>query len=515
MKKNKKQYPKNTLRSFFTDLLLISLLAAAQIVLICFSVWNLYVSVFYIQIACRVISFFVVLHIVNKRESASYKLAWSVPILLFPAFGGILYIFCQGRLSIFRFKRRIESVDNEIKTAACLEPDASEQMRINHPERASLTRYLKEAGFPLYHNTDARYFSSGEEMHASLLDALRKAKEYIFIEFFIVGEGQMLDSVLEILKQKAAEGVDVRFLYDGMGTITTLPRKYNQTLAEYGINCKVFNRFVPVISTMQNNRDHRKIVVIDGKIAFTGGVNLSDEYINLVERFGHWKDAGIMVEGDAALGYIMMFLRNWNIFEKQPECTDKYLYPMHTEDGEGYFQPYCDSPFDSERTARNVYLNLINRANRYIYIMTPYLILDEELDTAIKLAAKSGIDVRIITPHHADKKYVHLLTRSSYTELIQSGVKIYEYEPGFLHSKNILTDDTCGIVGSVNFDYRSLYLHFECAQLFYDHSALQSLKEDFERTFRISLPITEKDCKKDKGLPRFFTQLLKLFAPLF
>lgn len=352
-------------------------------------------------------------------------------------------------------------------------------------------------------------------MYASLLEQLAKAEEYIFIEFFIVHEGVMWNSILDLLAEKAAAGVDVRMLYDGMGSITTLPRKYNKYLESRGIKCKIFNKFVPVVSTMQNNRDHRKIVAIDGKVAYTGGVNLSDEYINEVERFGHWKDAAIMVKGHAAVEYTLMFLRNWNIFEKKPVSPEYFVRDFDAPACEGYFQPYCDSPFDDKQIARNVYLSMISRANRYIYIMTPYLILDEELEAAIKLAAESGVDVRIITPHHADKIYVHLLTRNSYAGLIRSGVKIYEYEPGFLHSKNILTDDNCAVVGSVNFDYRSLYLHFECAQLFYDHPAIQELKKDFEQTFDISIEITENDCRKDKGLPRLFTQLLKLFAPLF
>lgn len=509
-------YSKKPLRSFFTDLFIVSLLALAQILLVCVSAWNLYSSVKYIERALWFISLAVVVYIINRRENASFKLAWAVPILLFPAFGGIMYIFMQGRGSIFRFKKRIETVEDEIISCYKDEKDASDTFIASHPDRRSLTEYLKSSGFPMYAGTEAVYFPSGEDMYKELLPRLREAKEYIFMEFFIVHEGQMWDSILEILKEKAAQGVDVRLIYDGMGSITTLPRKYDRTLRSYGIKCRVFNPFVPVISTMQNNRDHRKIVAIDGKVGFTGGVNLADEYINAVTKYGKWKDAAIMVTGDAAVGYTMMFLRNWNIFHKETEPSGKYLLPQNRERTYGgFFQPYCDSPFDNEPISRNVYLNLINRANRYVYIMTPYLILDEELESALKLAAKSGIDVRIITPHHADKKYVHLMTRSSYPELIKSGVRIYEFEPGFLHSKNMLVDDSAAVVGSVNFDYRSLYLHFECAQLLYDSEALCALKDDFDKTFDISLPITEKDCKKDKGLPRLFTQLLKLFSPLF
>ncbi len=512
---NKKVYSKKAVRSFFTDLFVISLLAALQIAIVIISIWNLYKNVIYLEIFFTFISVCVVVYIINKGDSASYKLAWAVPILLFPAFGGIMYLYCRGRVGIFRFKKRIEKIDSEIRALTERFDNANGAFCENHPSGTPLAVYLKQNGFPVYSNTESTYFPSGESMHKELLKQLRTAKEYIFMEFFIVHEGQMWNSVLEILKEKAAEGVDVRIMYDGMGSITTLPRKYHNTLKEFGIKCVVFNPFVPVISTLQNNRDHRKIVVIDGKVAFTGGVNIADEYINAVTRFGKWKDSAIMVKGDSAVAFSLMFLRNWNIFQKEPDLCEKYITPKSDISDGGYYLPYCDSPFDDDLVARNVYLNLINRANKYIYIMTPYLIIDEELESALKLAAESGIDVRIITPHHADKKYIHLMTRYSYPSLIKSGVKIYEYEPGFLHSKNILVDDSCAVVGSVNFDYRSLYLHFECAELFYDSPSLSTLKDDFEKTFNVSLEITSHDCKKDKGISGLIAQLLKVFSPLF
>ncbi|MBQ8696934.1 MAG: cardiolipin synthase [Clostridia bacterium] len=512
---DKKIYSKNPMRSFFTDMFVISVLAALQIALMIVSIWNLYKTTVYVQLALSFISLLVVVYIINKHDSTSFKLAWAVPILLFPAFGGIMYLYCQVRVSTFRFKKRIEKINQQIVSMTERQRVSTEQFRLAHPSGAPLSGYLEKSGFPFYANTRSVYFPSGEAMYEELLKQLRLAEEYIFLEFFIVHEGQMWDGILEILKEKAANGVDVRLMYDGMGSITTLPRKYHKTLQKLGINTVVFNPFVPVISTMQNNRDHRKIVAIDGRVAFTGGVNLSDEYINAVTRFGKWKDSAIMVTGDAAAAYSLMFLRSWNIFRREPDTDERYIRPSTAVEGDGYYAPYCDSPFDEELIARNVYLNLINRANKYIYIMTPYLILDEELESALMLAADSGIDVRIITPHHADKKYVHMMTRYSYPALIKRGIKIYEYEPGFLHSKNILVDDKCAVVGSVNFDYRSLYLHFECAQLLYDSPSITQIKEDFTSTFDISIPITQENCKKDKGLSRLITQLLKVFSPLF
>lgn len=512
---NKKVYSKKPMRSFFTDLFVISILAALQIALVIVSIWNLYKTTVYVQLVLSFISLLVVVYIINRHDSTSYKLAWAVPILLFPAFGGIMYLYCRVRLGTFRFKRRIENIDERILSLTAKQNNATEDFRESHPSGAPLSQYLENSGFPFYANSVSTYFSSGEEMYDELIKQLSEAKDYIFMEFFIVHEGVMWNGILDILTKKAAEGVDVRVMYDGMGSLTTLPRRYHKTLASYGIKTVVFNPFLPVISTMQNNRDHRKIVAIDGKVAFTGGVNLSDEYINAVTRFGKWKDSAIMVRGDAAAAYSLMFLRSWNIFQKEPDFSDKYTVTYPEKASDGYYAPYCDSPFDEELVARNVYLNLINRASKYIYIMTPYLILDDELESALSLAADSGIDVRIITPHHADKKYVHMMTRNSYPALIKRGIKIYEYEPGFLHSKNILVDDSCAVVGSVNFDYRSLYLHFECAQLLYDSPSLMQIKEDFQKTFDISLPITKDNCKKDSGLSRLMTQLLKVFSPLF
>ncbi len=502
-------------RTFFTDLLIVGILAMAQIILLILYAWHLFRAVAIIEIASRFLSIFVVIYVINKRESNSYKLAWIVPILLFPAFGGILYVFCQGRIGIFAFKKKILDTEKLIYHAVCDIPDASEEFEKQYPEYKPRTEYLKKSGFPMYSGTDTKYYPSGEDVFDDMISALESAQKYIFLEYFIIHEGFFWDSVLDILIKKAAEGVDVRIIYDGMGSITTLPSKYDRFLNSKGIKCRVFNKFVPAISTMQNNRDHRKILVLDGTCAFTGGINLADEYLNKIERFGYWKDCAIKVTGDAAQGYALMFLRNWNIINKEKDDPEKYITPLSNATGNGYFQPYCDNPFDKEWIGRNVYLDMICRAEKSIYIMTPYLIVDEELDCALKLAARSGIDVRIITPHKADKKFVFMITRSSYAEFMEAGIKIYEYTPGFIHSKNLIVDGKCAVVGSVNFDYRSLYLHFECAQLFYGHKEIEKINEDFEKTFEISQQITFDDCRKNSGLSRVITQIFKIFSPLF
>ena len=303
-------------------------------------------------------------------------------------------------------------------------------------------------------------------MFPVLVKELEQAEHYIYIEYFIINDGVMWRTILDILEQKVAQGVDVRLIYDGFGCLTTLPYKYDKFLREKGIQCKVFNPFRPVLNIIQNNRDHRKICVIDGKTGFTGGINLADEYINQKERFGHWKDTAVMLKGDAVWSMTMMFLHMWNVVNGIQTPIDYAAHSPHAYhpeefEGSGFVQPFTDTPLDGETLGENVYLNIINRAKRYVYICTPYLIIDNEMMTALCLAAKSGVDVRIMTPGVPDKKMVFLLTQSYYAQLIEAGVKIYEYQPGFLHAKSFVCDDEIAVVGTINLDYRSLYLHFE------------------------------------------------------
>ena len=317
--------------------------------------------------------------------------------------------------------------------------------------------------------------------------------------------------------EKVKEGVDVRLLYDDMGCITTLPNKYHEKMEKLGIKCQVFNKFIPILSIIVNNRDHRKITVIDGHTAFTGGINLADEYINEVVRFGHWKDASIMIKGEAVWNLTVMFLQVWNFIGFNKEDYNKYrpkIYHLDEFGSDGYVQPYGDSPYDNELVGENVYLNIINKAKDYIYINTPYLIIDNELVTALTLAAKSGVDVRIVTPFIEDKWYAHIVTRAYYAQLIEAGVKIYEYTPGFIHSKTFVCDDEIGVVGTINMDYRSLYLHFECGVFLYKTKSVMQIKEDFLNILDVSQNITLEDTKKVKWSNRFLRAILRVFAPL-
>lgn len=353
-------------------------------------------------------------------------------------------------------------------------------------------------------------------MFGDLLESLRSAKHYIFMEFFIVSQGYMWETILEILKERVNDGVEVRFMYDDVGCVDLLPYKYYKELEKYGIMTVAFNRIKPLISTAWNNRDHRKVVVVDGHTAYTGGLNLADEYINRIERFGYWKDAGLKVTGDAVWNFTVMFLQVWNAMCKTDEGFGMFLPHKHHQadfKGKGYIQPYADNPLDRETVGENVYLNIINSAVHYVYMYTPYLIIDNEMITALCLAAKRGVDVRIVTPAIPDKKAVFLLTQSYYSQLVDAGIRIYQYTPGFIHAKCFLCDDKIGTVGTINMDFRSLYLHFENGVFMYKSEALPQLKEDMLRTFEESQLITKEMC--EGTLPKRLAQsMLRILAPL-
>ena len=387
---------------------------------------------------------------------------------------------------------------------------------IDDPIIKGQIKYLVNENFPVYNNSEIKYYSLGEEAYLDLLEELAKAKHFIFMEYFIVEEGKMFDAVLNILKQKVKEGVEVRFMYDDVGSLTMLPFKYYQKLESYGIKCISFNHFVPFISAVMNTRDHRKITVIDGNIGFSGGFNLADEYINEKVKYGHWKDTGVMIKGEAVWNLTLMFLVTWNASLNSFEDYDKY-HPRHYSVDkirlDGYILPYGDSPLDNKPVGKNVYLNMINQAQKYIYINTPYLIINDELKNALCLAVQRGVDVRIITPGIPDKKLVYKVTRSYYEILINEGVKIYEYTPGFIHAKNFVCDDKVATVGTINLDYRSLYLHFECGVYIYWTSAIKDIKNDFLKTITLSKEITQDDVMHGKF--RGWTEaILRVFAPL-
>ena len=474
---------------------------------------------YYVPIAfvLRLISLGAVISLILRANNPAVKLAWIVPILMFPLFGGIMYlafghVFLPGKLRV-GCERTAGHIEKNLKQ----EPEILNGLEQENPWIANQSKYLLDyAGTPVWDHTSAVYYSDGLPYWEQMLKDLEQAEHFIFLEFFILGEGKMWNSVLEILERKVEAGVEVRLIYDDVGSVFILPKKYYETIEKKGIKCIAFNRLIPFLALILNNRDHRKIVVIDGKVGYTGGINMADEYINYTHPHGdHWKDAGLRIEGQAVWNFTVMFLQMWNMARYTEEDYSAYYYRFDEKpEVRGYMQPYMDSPLDRELVGENVYLNLIGYARKYIYIFTPYLITDNEMYTALKLAAKRGVDVRIVTPGVPDKKTIYWLTQSNYQNLIEAGVKIYQYTPGFLHSKCVLCDDEVATVGTVNFDYRSFYHHFECGVYLYKVAALESLKRDMEETFNVSESITLEWCRKKFVKSNLIGPILKLFSPL-
>ncbi|MBQ8926915.1 MAG: cardiolipin synthase [Oscillospiraceae bacterium] len=457
-----------------------------------------------------------VVYISNTAENPSYKIPWLIAMLVMPLFAGLAYLLIKTDIGHRVFKRTYAQKVKDTQDFLPQESTTLSRLGEQFPEYAGLSDYLLHyGGYPVYPCREAQYFPDGLEMFEAMKEEIRAAKRYIFLEFFIISKGSMWEELLTLLRERAAAGVDVRILYDGFGTQFMMPGHYFEDLKDYGIECRVFNSFKPFLSSSQNNRDHRKILVIDGACAFTGGVNIADEYINRKMRFGHWKDGGMLCRGEAAWSFTVMFLQLWEMENQdhsqleiyRPQCRFPASY-------EGFLQPYSDSPTDEEYVGRNVYLDIISNARRYVYIMTPYLIPDHELITALGLAARKGVDVRLITPHIPDKWYAYSTAWSYYGELIDAGVRIFEYGPGFIHAKNFVADDRIGVVGTINLDYRSLYLHFECAAVFYGCRTVRDIKKDFDKTLAESIEIRSEDCASRPLYKRMVGWVLRLVAPL-
>lgn len=475
----------------------------------------------YFYVFNMVIGIALAILIVNEDSNPAYKLAWVVPILALPLFGIVMYLFLsRNSFGSIEQRHRVEIKDTERKSIErgieLYSKDTMEYLKNTDPDAALQVQYLKKNAYAIpYRNTDVKYYPVGDDFLPDFLNDLRSAKKFIFLEYFIICEGEMWSSILEILTEKVKEGVDVRIIYDDVGSIMKLPGGYEKELRKLGIKCRVFSPAAPVLSPRLNNRDHRKIAVIDGNIAYTGGINLSDEYANIVTRFGHWKDNAVRLYGNAAFSFTVMFISMWDFWNSEDMKLEKFLPDIKNEpSAEGVVQPYSDSPLDNEPVGENVYMNIINRAKKYVYIMTPYLIIGNEVLSCIKNAAKSGVDVRIMTPAIPDKKFVHATTRSYYETLIESGVRIYEYTPGFLHSKTFVSDDSIATVGSFNLDFRSLYLHFECGALIYRSPAVLDIRKDFDETFKVCHEITLDECKKVKFITKVSRIILRTLAPL-
>ena len=463
-------------------------------------------------------SAFMVVYILNSEMDNSAKITWMVTIAILPVVGVPLFFYVKSNIGHNALKKRVTHLTEEARGLQPQPLAAAQELAEADPGAASLARYLhgKGGGFSVYRNTEVTYFPGGEAKFEELLRQLEKAEKYIFLEYFIIDEGLMWGRILEVLARKAAEGVDVRVMYDGTCEFTTLPRDYPSRLEKLGIQCRVFSPVQPFVSTHYNYRDHRKILVIDGRVGFTGGVNLADEYINHIQKHGRWKDAAVMLEGEAVRSLTAQFLQMWGIL-KEPEYEQFLTRPIPVpENAKGVAAPYGDCPLDGERVGEMVYIDLLNRARDYIHIMTPYLILDGELETALKFAAERGVDVHLILPGKPDKQFPYALAKSHYSALLDSGVKISEWSPGFVHAKVFVVDGREAVVGTINLDYRSLYHHFEDAVWMVDAPCIRDIEQDFQHTLEQCRTVenTSASIWQKHYLLRATGMLLKVIAPL-
>ena len=505
---------KKLIRTLLSRVVLVGAAILAQVLALTIVIWRFSNYFVYFYAICTVLSIFVVLWILNSKSNYAYKLAWIIPIMIFPIFGGLFYLMLGGNKSSKRNKRKMLEIAKKMQSFLCQDLEIMKRLEQENRSAANQAVYINDySNCPVYSNTTSEYLASGEEKFLRLQEELKKAERYIFLEYFIIDEGVMWDTILEILEEKVKQGVDVRVIYDDVGCLFTLPYGYEKKLEGMGIKCCVFNPFIPVLSLRLNNRDHRKIAVIDGHTAFTGGINLADEYINAYEKYGYWKDSAIVIRGDAVWSLTVMFLSMWSFLRRNGEDYETFKPSLNRAKSfmsNGYVQPFADSPLDDEAVGESVYLNLLGNAERYVYINTPYLILDNEMSTALSLAAKRGVDVRITTPYIPDKWYVHAVSRSNYDMLIESGVRIYEYIPGFVHSKTFVVDDMFAVVGTINLDYRSLFLHFECGVWLYDTKSVSEIKKDYLSTLEVCKSITLEDCRNVKWFKRLARTILKI-----
>ncbi len=452
------------------------------------------------------------LYIINRELSPGYKLIWVFVVLSFPVFGCMFYWF-YGK----RGGKGQGLLHKEYTDFMCDDENIADDLLASDESAAKQARYIRRSGMlKIYPSADTSYFSCGEQLFPSLLAELEKAERFIFIEFFIIDNGLVWDSIRSILERKSRQGVDVRIIYDDLGCLMNLPRNYADSMRKRGLKCVVFSRLKPYWSSKLNNRDHRKIIVIDGKTAFTGGINLADEYINAYEKHGYWKDSAVLIKGRAVEAFTAMFLGMWNTINSCfPDEDEMIFFPdIRTQKSDGLVIPYASYPSDDSMLAENIYINILNSASRYVYITTPYLILDSEMQEALTLAAKNGIDVRIITPYIPDKRAVHAVTRSNYRVLLKSGVRIYEFLPGFIHAKNFVSDDKIAVVGTVNLDFRSLYLHYECGVWMYGTTAVNDIRDDFLHTLEHCKEISVDDTYEKNFFKRLLWSIVRIFSPL-
>lgn len=484
-----------------------------QIAVTLLMVFSMFRNVVFFYLLIEFLSIILSITIVNSNINPSYKLSWVTFILLLPFVGVTAYMFWGSGRIFPHLRKRMEK--SEKIYAGLLPDDTAAENRLAYEDlhHFKQARYLSnETDFPIYCNTETEYLSPGEVFLPRLIEELEKARNFIFLEFFILGEGNMWDKIHSVLRRKVAEGVECRVIFDDFGSIKRQEKHFTDVLRKEGIYVSVFNKIRPSVDIFMNNRDHRKIVIIDGKVAFTGGINIGDEYINQVSPHGYWMDSAIMLKGDAVRSFTVMFLNMWMFNTGKRLDSSRYI-KSYTADFDGFVLPYCDGPLNDSNPAEGIYLQMLNTSQRYIYIVSPYLIIGNEMMTALTLAAKSGIDVRIITPKIWDKWYVHPVTQQNYKPLLEAGVKIYEYTPGFIHSKIFISDDAVATVGTVNMDYRSFFFHFECGVWMCRSKSVAQIKKQVLEILPQCEEIKLEKWEKRPLTTKLKQQLLSILAP--
>ena len=510
-----KPVKKGLLRLIFSRFGLIALLLVLQIAILIAAYGYFTKALPILIILMRLFSLVMVIYLFNCSMDSSAKLTWMLIIAILPLAGAVFLLFTQSNVG-HRMERVL--VENQIKESReLLEQPENVLEAVQHDGTGTddLCRYLNRSGcFPLYDHSAVTYFPLGEYKFEAMLEELEKAEKFIFMEYFIIEEGYMWGRILDILTRKAKQGVEIRVMYDGMCEMSTLPVDYWKLLRKEGIQAKPFSPIKPFVSSHYNYRDHRKILVIDGKVAFNGGVNLADEYINRTERFGHWKDTAVMIKGPAVSSFTLMFLQMWYVGDKTPDYASFLGKAEDVPQAKGYVMPYCDNPLDKDKVGESVYIDILYRATDYVHIMSPYLILDDELETALRFAAQRGVDVKLILPGIPDKKVANDLAKTHYKSLTEAGVKIYEYIPGFVHAKVFVSDDIKATVGTINLDYRSLYHHFECGTYLYKADCIPDIEADFGETLTKCREVSAETIRAEKLSTKFIGQIAKFLSPL-
>lgn len=474
-----------------------------------------FLPIYYLMVGLSVI---VCVGVINRDSDTSSKILWVFVIMALPFFGGMMYLLFGGRKIPKALKIQDRQAYADYNLYFNERNRKLQQADFEDPVLEKMTNMAWNNGkFALYKNSATTYYKTGEEQFEAIVQALKEAKHFIFIEMYILDHGYMLKTILDILEEKVAQGLDVKLIYDDFGSLLNIEHDFPEQMRAKGIQCYAFNPIKPQLAIQMNNRDHRKIIVVDGRVAFTGGSNIADEYINKVERFGHWKDMGMRVTGAAVEMFTISFIQLWNFCAPTNTPYEKFVLPPSAFAGdhsEGYVIPFSDSPTDENNTGKNMHLNMLATARKFCWISTPYLILDAEMESALILAVNNGVDVRLVVPGIPDKKTVYQVTKANYDHLLRKGVKIYEYTPGFIHGKVTLADDAQALVGTVNMDFRSYYYNYECGIWGYHTEMIPAIHEDFEQIFKDSREITVEDMQKVNPVVRYYRNFLKIFSPL-